>query len=331
MNRWFIRLFLIAFCLMALPYRSPAPLIYTPGMGWTYEPVGGEGSWIRTRAKDQVIVAQDAFDKKDYGLALKAARRVVKVWPLSDYAPQAQYLVGRSYEARGMDEAAFKQYQIALEKYPKGPSYDNILKRQYEIANRFLAGEFFRLWNYIPLYRSMDKTAGLFSQIVTNGPFSDLAPLAQLNIGLARVKQSNFPEAVKAYELAADRYNDRPAIASDALYKAGLAYNQQAQTGEYDQGTAAQAIDTFTEFMTLYPGNARVTDAQKRIAALRTEQARGSYQIAQFYEKNKKWQGAKIYYNDVVNLLLNEPNAPLAATAKERIDLINKRLQTASK
>ncbi|HWH70391.1 MAG TPA: hypothetical protein VNT26_13475, partial [Candidatus Sulfotelmatobacter sp.] len=98
MNCRSIRLLLILVCLLAFPFRSPAPLIYTPGEGWTYEPVGGEGKWQRPRAKDQLEVAQTAFDKHDYSLALKAARRVVRVWPLSDYAPQAQQLVGRCYE-----------------------------------------------------------------------------------------------------------------------------------------------------------------------------------------------------------------------------------------
>ena len=111
MNRWSIRLLLIAVGMLAMPYRSPAPLIYTPGEGWTYEPVGGEGGWQRARAKDQLVVAQDAFDKKNNSLALKAARRVVRRWPLSDYAPQAQYIVARCYEAKGLDERAFKEYQ----------------------------------------------------------------------------------------------------------------------------------------------------------------------------------------------------------------------------
>jgi outer membrane protein assembly factor BamD len=327
MNRWPVRFFLIAVCLVALPYRSPAPLIYTPGEGWTYEPVGGEGNWQRTRAKDQLIVAQAAFDKKDYSLALRAARRVVRVWPLSDYAPQAQYLAGRCSEARGFDERAFKEYQKVLEQYPRFVNCEEVLQRQYEIANRFLAGEWFRLWNYLPFFPSMERTADLYEKIVKNGPYSDVAPQAQMKIGAAREKQSNYPEAVKAYELAADRYHDRPQVAADALFRAGLAYTKQAQTAEYDQNTAAEATATFTDFMTLYPNDPRVLETQKIIASLRSEQARGNYAIALYYEKNMKWKGALIYYNEV---LLRDPNSPYAAVARERIDALKKRLQSAS-
>lgn len=160
MNRVWLRALLVMLLVVAFPYRSPAPLIYTPGEGWTYEAAGGEGSWKRTRAKDQLIVAQNAFDQKDYRLAIKAARRVVKVWPMSDYAAQAQYLVARGYEARGLDDRAFKEYQTLLDKYPKTPTYDEVLRRQYDIANLFLAGKWFRLFTYVPFFPSMEKTAG---------------------------------------------------------------------------------------------------------------------------------------------------------------------------
>ncbi len=318
------RFLLVILCLLALPLTAPAPLIYTPGEGWTYEPVGGDSKWRQTRAKDQLDVAQAAFDKKVYGMALKAARRVVKVWPLSDYAGQAQYLVARCYEAKGNDEKAFKEYQKVLEKYPKIPAYQEILARQYNIANKYLAGKWFRLWGVLPLFPSMDRTAEMYEKVVRSGPYSEVAPQAQMKIGAAREKQHNYPMAVKAYETAADRYNDQPKIAADALYKAGMAYNKQAQTAEYDQSAAGQAIASFTDFMTLYPNDSRVDGVRKIISSLRTEQARGSYNIAKFYEKKKKWRGAVVYYNEV---LLQDPNSAFAPIAKRRIEALKDKAQ----
>jgi outer membrane protein assembly factor BamD (BamD/ComL family) len=332
MNRRCACLIVLTACALLVPFRSPAPLIYTPGQGWTYEPVGTEGTWVRTRAKDQLIVAQDAFDKKDYSLALKAARRVVSVWKFSDYAPQAQYLIARCYEQRGYDERAFKEYQKLLEQYPKAVQFEDVLRQQYEIAGRFLAGEWFRAWDVIPIpfFTSMDKTAGLYEKVVKNGPYSDIAPQAQLKIGEARVKEGNYPEAVKAYERAADRYNDRPVVAAEALFQQGLAYQKQAATAEYDQSMAAQAIAVFGDFITSYPNDPRGAEAQKRINDLKTEQARGSFDNAEFYEKHGKLASAKIYYNDVVSLLLSEPNSRYYVQSRERIDSINRRLQSAS-
>ena len=60
----------------------------------------------------------------------------MRVWPLSDHAPQAQYLQARCLQAKGEDEKAFKAYQVLLEKYPKAINYEEALQRQYEIASR---------------------------------------------------------------------------------------------------------------------------------------------------------------------------------------------------
>jgi outer membrane protein assembly factor BamD len=324
MSRRLIKVLFIALFVAALPFRAPAPLVYRPGEGWTYEPYGGAPNWRRARAKDQLELAQGAFDKKDYSLALRAARRVVTQWPVSDYAPQAQYLVGRCYEVKGEAEKAFKEYEKLLEKQPKIANFEEILRRQYEIAGLYLAGKWFYLYGVIPLFSNMEKTAGLYTQVVKSGPYSEVAPLAQLKIGAAREKQKDYVLAAEAYELAFDRYHDRPKIASEALFREGLAYNKQAQTAEYDQTTAGQAISTFNDFITLYPNDDRAGQAQKTITSLKAEQARGYFMIARFYERYHKWNGAVVYYNEAQLL---DPTSSYATEAKQRIEALKKRTQ----
>lgn len=331
MNRRFISLVFIAAFVGLLPFRSPAPLIYAPGEGWYYEPAGSNAKWTRTRAKDQMEVAEEAFKNNDYSTTLHAAYRVLKVWPLSDYAPRAEYLVGRCLEMEHRDEAAFDKYQDLLKKYPRTDSYDEILWRQYGIANRFYAGQFFRIfWGYLPLYTSMDETAKMYGKIVNNGPYSDVAPHAQLQIGAAREKDKDYEAAVKAYETAADRYHNQPVIAADAMYRWAIAYQKQSTKAEYDQGKAGQAIAAYTDFMTVFPDDKRVAEAQQAIIMLKAEQVRGSFVVAQFYENSKtlsatqRRNGAIVYYNEVLQL---NPNSPYAAQARQRIEALRPLLQ----
>jgi outer membrane assembly lipoprotein YfiO len=326
MSRRFAYLILITGLVALFPFRSPAPLVYTPGEGWAYESYGGIGKWRRERAKDQLDVAQEAFDNKDYSLARRSSAYLLKTWPLSDFAPEAQYLLARSYEELGHDERAFKEYQKMFTQYPKSDKLKDALKRQYQIGLRFLNGQRFRLWGRIPFLPSMEKTAGLFDNIVKSGPYSEVAPQAQLRIGAAYEKDKNFPEAVAAYERAADRYHDRPVIAADALYRAGISYQKQASTAEYDQGSAGQAIAMFNDLIALFPEDKRLPEVKRIIASLKQEQARGNFKIAEFYAKQKKWNGALVYYNEV---LLTGPTTPYAQTARERIDQIKQRLPTA--
>jgi outer membrane protein assembly factor BamD len=333
MNRRFGFLLLVAAAVVLFPFRAPAPLFYVPGEGWYYESYGQNIKWQRVRAKEQLDVAQQGFASNDYDTTLHAAHRILRLWPASDYAPDAQYLIGRCLEATGRDEAAFNAYQNIIEKYPRSNRYTEVLWRQYGIANRFLGGQWFKLWGYIPFFPSMDKTAQLFDKVVNNGPYSDIAPHAQLRIGAAREKQKNYPDAVKAYATAADRYYNQPTIASDALFREGISYARQAMKAEYDQNTAVQAIATFTDFITLYPDDKRVPRAQRAIAVLKTEQVRGNFEIARFYEKSKtlsalqRARGAIVYYNEVLQL---DPNSPYAASARQRIEALKPRLQAST-
>jgi len=316
---------LVAFGLLGFALHCPAPLIFTPGEGWRYEKAGGAGSWTRGRAKDQLEVAQQSFDKKDYSTAMNAARRTVHVWPFSDYAPQAQYLLGRCHEAANDDQKAFEAYQKLIERYPKAPNYDEVILRQMAIANRYLAGQWFKLFNLVPWFPSMEKTIKMYEKIIKNGPYSEVAPQAQINIGLAHEKRlfTDLPEATRAYERAADKYADR-SEGTDALFRVGESYNKQAKKAEYDQSLAGQAIATFTDFITLHPEDKRAPQAQKRIEALKLEQARGAFDVARYYEKKGKWKAAKIYYNEVNDVLRDSPDAKLAADARARIDRIVK-------
>ena len=306
------------------------------GEGWTYEPVGGEGKWVQPRAKDQLEVAQAAFDKKAYSLALKAARRVVLVWPLSDYAPRAQYLVARCYEATGKEEKAFKAYQTLLEKQPKITNFDEILQRQFDIANQFLGGKWFKLWGYIPFFSSMERTAKMYGDIVKTGPYSAVAPQVPVehrdSDGKAEDLRLQDPLTIPPPSRLTIRrpiaITTSPRWQSEAIFRSGLAYQKEAQTPDRDQSSAGHAIARFTDFMTLYPDDPRVPQAQKIIASLKGDQARGNFDIARFYEKRKKWEGARVYYNEV---LLQDPNSPYAAEARQRIDQLKARIQGTGK
>ena len=331
------KLLLIPLVIIVLLFSSnecPAPFIYTPGEGWSYETPGQAGSWQRDNAREQIAAAKEAYEEGDYKVTVKAAGRVLRQWPFSDFAPEAQYLTARAYEGNNRDEKAFKAYQNLLTRYPKYEKYDEVLNRQYEITTKFLNGQRFRLWGLFPVFRSMDRTTEMYTDLIKNGPYSDVAPRAQMNIGAARENKKDYAGAVAAYETVADKYSDQDEIASDALYKAGQALLKEAKNAEYDQSVASRAIEVFGDFGALHPGDERISQADEHVRDLRVEQARGNLEIARYYDKKQIARGALTYYNAVVDIfarLLNNTDHEFAVEARERIaDLKLQVAETAS-
>ena len=304
---------MLALCL-GWPRVSPAPLIYRPGQGWE---TSGEGE-VEGTSKAQLAKAQKLEQAKNYEQAAVAYRMLVKTWPLSPNAAEAQYRYACCLVEVGDLIKAFKELQKTIESYPDTPYFNEILQKQYEIGNMFLSGERLRVWS-IPTFPSMDKTVEIYETVIKNGPYGDVAPLAQMKIGFAREKQKNYKAAVEAYENLIRKYPDSDLV-DDAQFQIGFAYMSAARAAAYDQTATRRAITAYQDYLTRYPKSEKVEQAQANIDKLRAEQARGLFNIARWYDWKNESTSALIYYNEVIQ---KYPESDLAKRAKERVEQLS--------
>ena len=290
----------------------PAALVWRPGEGWTDE--SGSSNISASSSRDQLELAKKLEEAQSYDDALKAYRGLVRKWPLSFSAPEAQFKVGWCQEQKGDFWNAYKSYKTMVGKYPASTFFDKALERLYSIGNLYLAGEPARLWK-IPIGASMDKTVEIYESIIKTAPYGKYAPEAQFKIGLAREKQKKFSEAVAAYNTLIDKYpgND---IVDDAQYQIGHAWLKASSEPEYDQGAAEKSIEAFQDFIVRYPNSEKIDQAKEYIASLNSRQTAGSFNIAKFYESQRNLKAAYIYYNEVIR---QNPDSSQAQIAKKKV------------
>ncbi|MDR1192141.1 MAG: outer membrane protein assembly factor BamD [Verrucomicrobiales bacterium] len=303
---------------LSLAAVSSAALVWRPGEGWVNESSGE--SLAASDAKAALQLARNLEAKEDYKSALDAYRGLVRRWPLSSSAGEAQFKVGFMMEKRGEFWDAYKAFQKVVEKYPASQFFDLAIEREFAIGNLFLSGEPQRLWK-IPLLPSMDKTVEIFNTIIKNAPYGVYAPQAYFKIGLAREKQKQWSEAIASYNKLLDKYpgND---LAPSAQYQIGYAWYQASSQPDYDQSAAQKSINAFQDFLARFPDSEKVEQAKIYINELGDRRVQGSYNIGVFYLKDKTDKGyraALIYFNDVIQ---QAPNSPLAVQAKQRIEEI---------
>ncbi len=294
-----------------MPTESPAPLIWRKGEGWTWE---HGGVAVAMNPADQLKIGQELEAKKRYRDAIGAYRRVIARWPLASSTQEARMGLAECYSAIGYHYKAFQTYQELIKKHPNTPHFDEILQRQFEIGNLFLAGERQKAWG-IRFFPSMERTVEVYEQVVKNGPYSAVSPEAQFRIGLTYEKERDYLAAVHAYEKLMERYPKHP-LAEAAQFQIGWEYKKESQRAEYDQNAANQAIAAFTDFLLRYPGSDKAPVAEQYRSALKVEQAKGLFRIGEFYEKNHYYKSAIIYYNDVIE---KNPESGWATQAKEKV------------
>jgi outer membrane protein assembly factor BamD len=302
-------------CLLLLAFAASAAraeLTWRPGEGWSDES-GGDGA-VANSSRDQLEMAHklEAAGQRDD--ALKAYKNLLRRWPLSFFAPEAQFRVGKILEDTADFAGAFKAFQTMVQKYPSSDYFEQALNEQYRIANLYLAGEPQRIWK-IPVGPSMDRTVEMYQRIIKNAPYGAYAPQCQFNIGLARETQRRYTDAIDAYQLVLDNYPTSP-VAPNAQYQIGYAWMRSSISGDYDLGAARKAIDAFQDYLVRYPNSDKVVQAQENIQKLGQKQTQGAFDVAKFYETQHEPRAAFIYYNEVVR---EDPNSAQAQIAKKRI------------
>jgi outer membrane protein assembly factor BamD len=290
---------------------SRAELVWRPGEGWSDES-GGDVS--ASSSRDQLDVAHKLEAQGQRDAALRAYKALLRRWPLSFFAPEAQYRCGKILEDQGDFYNAFQAFQKMVTKYPSSDYFSQALNEQYRIANLFLAGEPQRIWK-IPVGPSMVRTIEMYNRIIKNAPYGDYAPQCQFNIGIADEKQRKFTDAVDAYQLVLDNY-PTSSVAANAQYQIGYAWMKSSISGDYDMGAAKKAVDAFQDYLVRYPNSDKSVQAQENIRRLGQKQTQGAFDIAKFYETQHQTRAAFIYYNEV---LREDPNSEQAVQAKKRI------------
>jgi outer membrane protein assembly factor BamD len=295
--------------------ESPAGLIWRKGEGWSFE----RGSTANANnPKDMLEIAKKFQAEKQYDDAVSAYRRLLSKWPTAYAAQDARLGMAESLTELGYLYKSFKEYQNLIEKHPNSPHFEMALQRQFDIGVRFMKGEKHKVWRF-RMFTAYNKAVEIFEQVVKNGPYSKVGPEAQFNIGLTYEHERDNISAVHAYEKVLERYPKLP-IAEDAQFQIGWAYHTEAQRAEYDQNNANQAIGAFSDFLVKYPSSKKADRAQQLRAELKGEQSKGLLQIAAFYEKNKNYRAASIYYNEVIE---QNPRSDWANTAQKKLALVS--------
>jgi outer membrane protein assembly factor BamD len=174
----------------------------------------------------------------------------------------------------------------------------------------------------VPTLPSMGKAQEMFQKIVTNAPYGRIAPLAQFGIGQALEKEGSITATVNAYQQVVDRYPNSD-VAPNAMYQIGYVYFQASRATGYDETAAVRAQEAFEDFLLKYPNSEKVPQAQDNLKVLQSRKTDNSYNIARFYDKQKNYKAAYVYYNEV---LQQQPDSPDAARAKQRMDQIRSKV-----
>ena len=296
-------------CLLSLAMARPAcaAWIWSPQTGW----IGPTGQ-VKDTPEEQLAFAVAFFDRKDYDRARREFRKLLKTYKESREAVEAQYYLGRCEEELGDYYKAFREYRKTIQTYPSTKRFDEILEREYQVGNYFLAGKKRKLFGTVAILPARDKAVEIFEAIAEDGPFSQYGQLAQYKAGLAHLALRDYEQAVTAFEQIISRYPDSPLV-DDARFQIAQASLKGTFKPDYDQAPTDHAVRELETFLHEYPDSELSEEAGSRLLELKERRAQHEYHVAQFYERRKHPASALVYYQAIIEQFGKTSWAPKAA------------------
>jgi len=294
---------------------SHAYWVWTPESGtWTNPKYA-----VKDTPKEQYDWAMSFFDTKDYKKGIAEFKKLVSSFPNSEYAPKSQYYVGRCFEELGNYYDAFTAYQQVIDKYPYTEKTDEIIEREYRIGNLFFSGQKDKILG-VPIMPSLDKAVEIYTKVVSNAPYSQFADKAQFQLGLTHEKLQTYSEAVKAFKKLIDQY-PKSELLEQAKYELAYSTSKASLAPGYDQRSTDEAIEVF-ENVANQAGQSE--EVVKTLSSLKEKKANSLYDTAKFYEKQKHYDSAFIYYKNIID---KYPETSIANAAAKKLEYIKDKLK----
>lgn len=259
---------------------------------------------VKDTPSEQLEYALAFYKSREYKEAIQELRKLISHYPRAREAADAQYHIGACWEQMDNPQEAFKSYQEVVDKYPFSERSAEIVQKQYDIAVKLLEGRDKR-GVFAQTFSSTDYTAiDIFKAVIKNAPYGNLAAPARYKIGLYFLENGLYQEARDEFEKVMNDYPESE-WARAAKYQIAVSDSKRSTDAQYDQKITQAAVKEFKEFVEHYPDAELSKQAKEQIQGLRDKEAESNFHIAQFYEKNKKYESAKIYYQRIVDEFQN--------------------------
>ena len=311
-------LLVVVVTLFLLPEPGVASIIFKAGKA-KYVPPGEEE--MSGDAAELYQIGQKAEKDGDNKRAIRAYKSLVKRHPKDALAPTALFRAAQLQEQTHQYTPAADSYLQLVERYASSAHFDEAIEGQFRVGEIFLNGKKLKVLG-IPIASALDRAVTIFANVVRTAPYGRYTARAQFNIGMAREKQGANDAAIQAYQAVVDKFPNEP-IAVDAQYQIGYIWFTAAQLGTNDAAAAGNAKTAFQDFLFHYPKSEKAAQARKDLDILEHKQTNNSFKVAKFYDKQKYYRAAVIYYNEVIR---QQPGSEESNQAKKRIDQLRAKL-----
>lgn len=270
---------------------------------------------VQTNATEQLAYCRALETEEKWSKAVKQYDALVRQWPASAEAPEAQQRMAELLLEKLDDpEESMVEYRYLVDFYPYLCDYDSIVDRMYSIACLMrLKGKTIL---FFPRFKNTSEVRRTFEGCVLRAPGASWTPTAMLTIGALREEEGKYPEAVKVYENLRNLH-DGTSEAKAAVAREAEVRMKLLEKRGYNRD---RCLDT-VGFLKLALGLVEEEDVPKIREFLAEAEGKiddEAYAAAKFYDTRMRTQASAISAYE--RFLAEHPESRHAAEVRARLE-----------
>ncbi|MBU1872012.1 MAG: tetratricopeptide repeat protein, partial [Candidatus Omnitrophica bacterium] len=221
---------------------------------WIWSPK--TGTWVnpkhavKSTPAEQLAFAVDYFKQDNLKEARNEFKKLISSYPKSAEAAEAQYYLGIIEENTGRLYEAYLAYQKVIDKYPFSSRVNEIIDREFKIAEQYMQGEKRKT---LGLTLPVENPAiEIFDKIITNSTYGPRAAEAQYKLGLILKSLARYLEAEEEFNKVVTNYPESDWVEA-AKFQIAACRGSISPTPDYDQEATREAKEKFEDFLLSHP------------------------------------------------------------------------------
>ena len=279
-----------------------------------------EPSWLwwrrpkKSTPAEQYAYAKELEAAEDFSGAASACDALVREWPSSVEAPQAQLRFAKILATEQEDYVeAFAQLEYLFDFYARDCPYLELVEYGYKLVNTMRDKK--KTWFGLS-FLSNKQVRRNYESIVRRAPSAPYVPEAMLKIAELREEELEYEEAVKVYESLSTKYPLRTE-ARTAAYREARARMWLCRRLAYNMSRCGETRGFLRQVMKRYPDIEQMDELKAWLEELEKYMDEAAYKNAKSYDSRRRTAHAA---RSAWELFLKEhPASPHADEARARI------------
>jgi outer membrane protein assembly factor BamD (BamD/ComL family) len=263
-----------------------------------------------------------ASKNEDWWSVIYFSKLLLNQYPHSSLTLDTVFSLAKAYYNVNELEVSNKFLSEYLNKEFSPKYYTEAITYKFNIAKKYMEGSKKRILGSrkMPkLLPAKDDALKLFDEVLNAMPNSEMAIESMFYKAKIHAFFDEHRDSVEAFRIVIRKY-PKHELAIESFLEIGRVYLKQADPKNQDPNLLDLAEVNVKRFKEMFPKEERIKDSEKDFYKLQEVYAQGFYEIGSFYEKMKKKEAAKIYYNKII---LSYPDTPSAKLSAKRLEKIN--------